>query len=76
MFPQMINRGLNPNIQTGNIIGQFDEVVSIESAGLYEWGIDTNIFKLSDNKFNVDSLLDGTISQNAIHKVILNNKSV
>lgn len=76
MFPQMINRGLNPNIQTGNIIGQFDEVVSIESAGLYEWGIDTNIFKLSDNKFNVDSLLDGTISQNAIHKVILNNKKV
>jgi len=76
MFPQMINKGLNPNIQTANIIGQFDEVVSIESASLFEWGIDTIIFNLGENKFNVDSLLDGTISQNAIHKVILNNKKV
>lgn len=75
-FPQMINKGLNPSIQIGNIIGQFDEVVSIESASLPEWEIDTRIFNLGDNKFNVDNLLDVTNSQNAIHKVILNNKKV
>jgi len=76
LFPQMINKGLNPNIQTGNIIGQFDEVVSIESADLQEWEIDTSIFNIGSSKFNVDNLLDGTISQTAIHKLILNNTKV
>ncbi|HOJ10284.1 MAG TPA: alpha/beta hydrolase [Clostridiales bacterium] len=76
LFPSMINKGLNPYIQTGNIIGQYDEVVSIESAGLQEWRIETRVFNIGSSKFNVDNFIDGTISHEAIHKLILNNKKV
>jgi hypothetical protein len=52
------------------------KLLALESADLQEWTIDTIIFNLGGNKFNVDNLLDGTISQNTIHKVILNNAKI
>jgi len=76
IFPHMNNGGLNSTIQTGNIIGQFDEVVSPESGILNDWGIDTYVFNLGNSNFSVDSFTDGDISKSAIHRVILNNRKV
>lgn len=75
-FHEMINSGLNSSIQTGNLLSQYDEVVTIESAGLDEWGIKTEIFKVGENNFTVDSFLSGDILYAPNHKGILNNKRV
>ena len=58
----------------GNIIGQYDEVVSPESGMLNEWDIDTQIFNLGNSNFSVDNFSDVDISKSAIHRVILNNR--
>ena len=60
----------------GNIIGQYDEVVSPESGMLNEWDIDTQIFNLGNSNFSVDNFSDVDISKSAIHRVILNNRKV
>lgn len=75
-FYNMINEGLNPSIQIGNIYSQYDEVVTLESASLDEWNIKTEIFSVGENKFTMDNLLDGSILEAPNHKGILNNKKV
>jgi pimeloyl-ACP methyl ester carboxylesterase len=75
-FPSMINGGLNPSIQTGSLLGSFDEVVDAESASLAEWKIDTELFDLGDSNFTIDKLLTGELLQAANHKMILYNKKV
>lgn len=75
-FPSMINKGLNSSIQVGNILGQYDEAVSPESASLDEWGINTEMFSVGDNNFTLDNLLSGKIAEAANHKLILYNKKV
>lgn len=75
-FYNMINEGLNPSIQVGNIYSQYDEVVTLESANLDEWNIRTEIFSVGENKFTMDNLLDGSILEAPNHKGILNNKKV
>ncbi len=64
----MINEGLNSSIQVGNIYSQYDEVVTLESAGLDEWNIKTEIFSVEENKFTMDNLLDGSILEAPNHK--------
>jgi pimeloyl-ACP methyl ester carboxylesterase len=76
VFPSFINRGLNGSIQVGSILGQFDEVVSPESASLERWGIKTELFDVGDSNFTVDKLLSGKIVEAANHKVVLYNKKV
>lgn len=76
IFYNMINEGLNSSIQIGNIYSQYDEVVTLESAGLDEWNIKTEIFSVGENKFTMDNLLDGSILEAPNHKGILNNKKV
>lgn len=75
-FPSMINAGLNPSIQTGSILGRFDEVVGAESASLAEWDIETELFEVGENNFTIDKLLTGEILQAANHKLVLYNKKV
>lgn len=76
VFPSMINAGLNPSIQTGNLLGRFDEVVGTESASLTEWKIETEIFEVGKSNFTVDKLLNGELLQAANHKLVLYNKKV
>ena len=76
VFPSMINGGLNPSIQTGNLLGRFDEVVGVESAALTEWGIHTELFDVGDSNFTLDKLLSGEILQAANHKMVLYNRKV
>lgn len=75
-FHDMINDGLNNSIQIGNILSQYDEVVTVESAGLEHWNIKTEIFNIGENNFTVDNLLNGNILEAPNHKGILNNKRV
>lgn len=75
-FPVMLNKGLNSTIQVGSIIGQYDEVVSLESADLSEWNIKTEIFNVGESNFTVDKLLNGNIVEAANHKTILSNRKV
>lgn len=75
-FAGMINGGLNKSVQVGNILSQYDEVVSEENASLEEWGIKTEIFGVGDNSFTVDNLLNGNILHAPNHKGILNNNRV
>jgi hypothetical protein len=75
-FPSMLNRGLNPMIQIGSILGQYDEVVNPDSASLDEWNIKTEMFNVGENNFTVNSLLKGNIMETANHATILNNKKV
>jgi uncharacterized alpha/beta hydrolase family protein len=75
-FPAMINKGLNHQIQTANIIVEYDEVVNPESASLDEWGIKTEIYNVGESNFTMSSLLDGSIIEGANHKKILNNKKI
>jgi len=75
-FAEMINGGLNRSIQVGNILSQYDEVVTEENASLEEWGIKTEIFSVGENSFTVDNLLSGNILDAPNHKGILNNKRV
>lgn len=76
VLPSMINKGLNNSIQVGSIMGQYDEVVSSESASLDEWNIKTEVFNVGDNNLTMDSLLDGSIMESQNHKTILNNLKV
>ncbi len=75
-FPGMYNKGLNNNIQVGSILGQYDEVVSAESASLDEWGIRTELFNVGENNFTMDNLLSGKIVEAANHKAVLFNNKV
>jgi hypothetical protein len=75
-FPSLINGGLNASVQVGSILGQYDEVVSPESASLERWGINTEMFDVGDSNFTVDKLLSGQIVEAANHKVVLYNKKV
>ena len=75
-LPNMRNKGLNDSIQAGSILGQYDEVVSAESASLDEWGIRTELFNVGENNFTVDKLLSGEIVEAANHKAVLYNKKI
>ncbi|TYQ14737.1 UNVERIFIED_CONTAM: hypothetical protein Cloal_1112 [Acetivibrio alkalicellulosi] len=75
-FYSMINNGLNNSIMTGNILSQYDEVVTSESASLDYWNIKTEIFNVGENKFTMNNLLDGSLLEAPNHKGILNNKKV
>lgn len=75
-FPSLINGGLNSSVQVGSILGQYDEVVSPESASLERWGIKTEMFDVGDSNFTVDKLLSGQIVEASNHKVVLYNKKV
>lgn len=76
VFPSMVNAGLNPSIETGNILGLNDEVVSLPNASLEDWNIKTEVFDLGGKSLTVDSLLNGEILKAANHKLILYNKKV
>jgi len=76
IFPSLINKGLNSSIQTASIIGQYDEVVSFESASLEDWMIKTTVFNVGESNMNVKSILDGSIMESANHKAVLNNTKV
>lgn len=76
LFPSLINAGLNSSIQVGSLLGQFDEVVSPESASLERWGIKTEMFDVGDSNFTIDKLLSGKIVEAANHKNVLFNKTV
>ncbi|MGE5613636.1 MAG: esterase/lipase family protein [Bacillota bacterium] len=76
VFPSMVNAGLNPSIETGNILGLNDEVVSLPNASLEDWNIKTEVFDLGGNNLSVDDLLSGEILKAANHKLILYNKKV
>lgn len=76
IFPRVINRGVNNSIQTGNIIGQFDEVVTLNSSSLEEWGIKTEVFNVGESNLTMDNLLNGNIMNANNHKAVLNNKKV
>jgi hypothetical protein len=76
IMPSMINEGLNNRIQTGSIAVQYDEVVSVESASLEEWGINTEIFNIGENNLTMDNLINGNILDAVNHKSVINNKKV
>ncbi|HHV30676.1 MAG TPA: alpha/beta hydrolase [Clostridium sp.] len=76
IFPNTINNGLNSSIQIGNLLSQYDEVVTNESASLDKWGIKTEIFSVGENSFTVNNLLNGNILDAPNHKGILNNNTV
>lgn len=75
-LPAMLNKGLNHQIQTANIIVEYDEVVSPMSASLDEWGIKTEVFNVGESNFTLSSILDGSIIEAANHKKILNNRKI
>lgn len=75
-FPTMINKGLNNMIQVGSIIGEYDEVVSYESANLEQWNIKTEVYNVGENNLTMGNLLSGNLIQTANHATILNNKKV
>jgi pimeloyl-ACP methyl ester carboxylesterase len=76
ILPGMTNGGLNSFIQAGSILGQYDEVVSPDSASLKEWGIETEVFNVGESNFSMDMLLNGKITEASNHKAILSNKKV
>jgi len=76
VFPSMINSGLNPSIETGNILDRFDEVVSVQNASLAEWKINTEIFDVGESNLTVDKLMNGEILKATNHKCILYNMKV
>ncbi|MCX7747301.1 MAG: alpha/beta hydrolase [Clostridia bacterium] len=75
-LPGMLNEGLNYHIQVGSILGQFDEVVTTNSASLDDWDIKTEIFNVGENNFTMDNILNGYIMKAPNHNLILNNKKV
>ncbi len=75
-LPGMLNRGLNGTIEVGNILGQYDEVVSQESANLDDWSIKTELFSVGDNNLTMNNLFNGTLLNAANHQAILSNKKV
>ncbi|HEY9061649.1 MAG TPA: alpha/beta hydrolase [Pseudobacteroides sp.] len=75
ILPSLLNNGLNRFIQTGSILGQYDEVVTAESASLDEWNIGTEIFNVGENNLTIENFLNGSILDAANHKnVLFNNK--
>ena len=76
VFPSMINSGLNPSIETANILDRFDEVVSVQNASLAEWKINTEIFDVGESNLTVDKLMNGEILKATNHKRILYNMKV
>ena len=76
VFPSMVNAGLNPSIEIGNILSLNDEVVSLANASLEDWNMDTEVFDLGTGNLTVDNLLSGDILKAANHKLILYNKKV
>ncbi len=76
IFPSLINKGLNPSIQIGSLLDQYDEVVTPESASLDEWNIPTEVFYVGESTLTVDNFLSGAILVGANHQKILNNKKV
>ncbi|MDP4183276.1 MAG: alpha/beta hydrolase [Bacillota bacterium] len=76
VLPGLINNGLNNNIQTGSILGQYDEVVTTESASLDEWNIRTQVFNVGENNLTIDNLLNGNILNASNHKNVLFNNIV
>ena len=76
VFPSMRNSGLNPSIETGNILDRFDEVVSVQNASLAEWKINTEIFDVGESNLTVDKLMNGEILKATNHKRILYNMKV
>lgn len=75
-FPTMLNKGLNHMIQVGSILGQYDEVVTLESASLDSWDIKTEVYNVGENNLTMNNLLSGNLLQTANHSTILNNKKV
>lgn len=75
-FPSMINKGLNMNIQTANILGQFDEVVTDGSANLSIWKIKTLIYNVGENARTFDNIIRGSIIEAPNHNSILNNQKI
>lgn len=75
-FLSMFNGGLNSTIRTASILGQYDEVVSTDSASLERWGIKTEVFHVGESNFTVDKLLTGKIVEAANHKLVLDNLKV
>lgn len=76
ILPGMLNKGLNSSLQVGNIIAQYDEVVSLESASLEEWNIRTDVFDFGENSLTVDNIINGTVMEASNHRNILNNRKV
>jgi pimeloyl-ACP methyl ester carboxylesterase len=76
VFPSMINSGLNPSIETANILDRFDEVVSVQNASLAEWKINTEIFDVGESNLTVDKLMNGEILKATNHKRILYNMKI
>lgn len=76
IFPALLNKGLNNHIRTASILGQYDEVVSPESASLEKWGIETEIYNVGENNFTMNNLLSGKIVEAANHKLVLYNLKV
>ncbi len=76
IFPSMLNKGLNNRIQSGSILGEFDEVVVPPSASLDEWDIKTEVYTVGENTLTMDNILNGNILEATNHKAILNNKKV
>lgn len=75
-FPKMFNKGLNSTIQTANILGEYDEVVTFDSSSLDEWDIKTEIYNVGDSNLSVDGILKGTFMSALNHKNILSNTKV
>lgn len=75
-LPAMINNGLNNTIQVGNIMAQYDEVVSPESASLEKWNIKTELFNVGESSFTMENLLSGNLVEAANHRTILSNRKV
>ncbi len=75
-LPAMLNKGLNHMIQVGSILGQYDEVVTPESANLDQWNIKTEVYNVGENNLTMGNLLSGNLLQTANHGTILNNKKV
>ena len=75
-IPKMFNKGLNSTIQTANILGQYDEVVTFDSASLDEWDIKTEVYNVGESNLSVDGILKGTFISALNHKNILSNTKV
>ncbi len=75
-LPSLLNKGLNNTIQTGSILGQYDEVVASESASLDEWSIKTELFNVGENNLTMNKLLNGDLLEASNHKNVLFNKKV
>jgi hypothetical protein len=67
---------LSSTIQTGSILGQYDEVVTSESASLDEWNIKTELFNVGENNLTMNKLLNGDLLEASNHKNVLFNKKV